>query len=67
MRLQRILIVLLFVLILKPESTKDFKLTLPASASIWTESNLPYKINVTYRYENTSSLIDSKQFNYIAR
>jgi hypothetical protein len=48
---------------IKPTSRREFDLPSPASAYI-IQSNMPFNVNGTYRYENSSSEIVSKQFNF---
>ena len=48
---------------IKPVSPRDFAIPLGVSSSIWIQSALPFVVNGTYRYENSSSGIVSNQFN----
>ena len=48
---------------IKPVSPVDFAIPLGVSTSIWIQSALPFVVNGTYRYENSSSGIVSNQFN----
>jgi hypothetical protein len=53
--------------IIESGSSRDFKIPLPASDSMWSESNLPFSINGIYRFQISSSAIESKQFNFTSR
>jgi hypothetical protein len=50
---------------IKPVSPRDF--AIPLEVSIWIQSALPFVVNGTYRYENSSSGIVSNQFNLISQ
>ena len=48
----------------KPVSTRDIAIPLGVSNPGLIQSSMPYLINGTFRYENSSSVIVSKQFNF---
>lgn len=52
---------------IKSLSSRDFAIPLGVSSSILTQGSFPYIVNGTYRYENSSSDIVSKQFNFTSQ